>query len=108
MYHYILPGEENDLAAAIALSGPVAVAIDASIRSFQFYSSGIYFEKECSSTHLNHAMVAIGYGSLGKSQDFFIVKNTFGTSWGENGYGFMARNKKNNCGISSAASIPIV
>ena len=59
-------------------SRPVAVAVDAS--SFQFYSSGIL---RCGSSHrLNHAVFAVGY----ESNSYWIIKNSWGTSWGESGY----------------------
>ncbi|XP_011306042.1 cathepsin L-like [Fopius arisanus] len=73
-------GNEEDLKAAVATMGPVSVAIDASLRSFQYYSDGVYEDPECSH-RLNHAVLIVGYGNEG-GKDYWLVKNSWGTSWG--------------------------
>ncbi|XP_072102836.1 cathepsin L.1 [Mobula birostris] len=100
-------GSELLLKYAVAMNGPVSVAIDASHSSFRFYSSGIYDEKMCSSDFLDHAVLAVGYGTL-EGTDYWLVKNSWGTYWGDDGYIYMSRNKNNQCGIATAASFPTV
>jgi cathepsin L len=104
-YKDISRGSESALATAVN-GQPVSVAIDASHNSFQLYKSGVYYEPACSSSKLDHGVLAVGYGTTGSS-DYWVVKNSWGASWGSAGYIQMARNRNNNCGIATQSSYPI-
>lgn len=105
-YINVESGNEDDLALKCEKYGPVAVAIDASNWSFQLYTTGIYDESSCSSVNLDHGVGCVGYG-VEDSTKYWIVRNSWGTTWGEAGYIRMIW-KDNQCGIATSACIPTV
>ncbi|XP_018419035.1 PREDICTED: zingipain-2-like [Nanorana parkeri] len=107
--YYNMFGEDN-MATSVALDGPIAVSLDAS-EDFQLYEHGVFLG-ECSE-ELNHAVIIVGYGTEyveeeEENVDYWIVKNSWGDDWGDNGYIKMKRNV-NLCGIGSeAAAVDLV
>ena len=104
-------GDEQDLKAAVANLGPVSIAIDANHTSFHHYSGGVYSEPRCRNTdhHLTHAVLIVGYGTDEETgEDYWLVKNSWGTTWGDQGYIKMRRNANNMCGVATEATIPLV
>jgi len=103
-----IPSEdENALRQAVQTVGPISVAIWADFPGFRFYKSGVLVTDDCPDGALDHGVLAVGYGTLGK-QDYWLVKNSWGASWGNKGYILMARNHDNMCGIASKSSYPLV
>lgn len=109
-YRDLPDGDETRLQQAIANIGPISVSLDALHRSFEFYSGGIYYNPECGSRNrdLNHAVLVVGYGTDKNGKHYYIIKNSWGTGWGEKGYMRLARNRNNHCGIATEATYPVI
>ncbi|PRD31290.1 UNVERIFIED_CONTAM: Cathepsin L [Trichonephila clavipes] len=108
--HVDIPsGDEEALKHVVSTVGPVSVAIDAHHESFHDYKVGVYDEAECGNgiSDLTHAVLVVGYGTE-EGKDYWLVKNSWGESFGVNGYIKMSRNKNNQCGIATMASYPLV
>lgn len=106
-FHVLPRGDEKALQAVVANVGPVAVAVNAMLPSFHLYRGGIYNDPRCSPNSINHAVLLVGYGT-DKGQDYWLVKNSWGESWGEAGYIRIARNQNNACGIATFAVYPTI
>lgn len=105
-YTRIESGNEIDLQTALAIHGPISVSIDADHDSFLHYAGGIWNEPQCRSRNNNHDVLLVGYGTDEHDRDYYILKNSFGTKWGEGGYFRMVRNADNHCGIATYAVFP--
>ena len=69
---------------AALLEGPVAVGVEANKRCFKYYWQGIMDDESCGTTQ-NHAVLTVGWGNDG-GKDYWLVKNSWGLGWGDNGY----------------------
>ncbi len=98
-YSMIQPGNEEDIIAAVAEHGAVSVLINVQ-EDFDFYTGGLYDNPDCG-TDPAHAVTVVGY-----DEESYIVKNSWGSAWGEHGFIRMARGL-NICGIANHASVPI-
>jgi len=99
--------DEDLMVDMVYHQGVTTVAIDASGRSFQLYSGGIYHSTSCSSSRLNHAVTMTGFGVTG-GQKYFEVKNSWGTGWGDHGYILFERAGHNMCGVASEGQYAIL
>lgn len=102
-YERILPDSnfsEDALKNYIAVEGPVAFAFNANLNTFVFYQSGIYDDPNCTPGS-DHSAIIYGYGtalySSGKTVDYWLCKNSWSNTWGNQGYFKMVRGK-NMCG----------
>ena len=98
---------DSALQAAVAQQ-PVSVAIEADQDCFQYYTGGVLDDSSCG-TSLDHGVLAVGYSTGSSDGNYWIVKNSWGTSWGLNGYVQIAMNGGSDggiCGINLDPSYP--
>ena len=88
--HSVKSYDQNQLMAALA-QGPVSVTVDADSTQFRNYKSGVITSSDCG-TKLDHAITAVGYGTDEDGNDFYMVRNSWGTVYGDNGYLKIGRN----------------
>jgi len=104
-------GTEEWLRNAVATIGPVTIGYVV-VESFTFYSSGVYYDADCTASNPKylggHAVVVVGYGTDPALGDYWIMRNSWGTGWGQAGHFLMARNRGNLCGLATYATYPTI
>ena len=105
----IIKSSDDEMMKAVSKQ-PVSIAIEADQREFQLYKSGV-FSTSCG-VNLDHGVLVVGYGSE-NNLDYYLVKNSWGTSWGNNGYIKLGRGKQYNngdgqCGLLLQGSYPVL
>jgi len=100
-YVNVTSGSESAMQSAVYLV-PVATAVSTENQEFEFYSRGIFNHNNCSQDP-DHGIAVVGYGVNG-TLDYWILKNSWGTEWGMEGFMYLARNAGNMCGIASYPS----
>ncbi|KAF7836814.1 thiol protease aleurain-like [Senna tora] len=100
-------GAEDELKHAVAFVRPVSVAFEV-VSGFKLYKKGVYTSDTCGTTPMdvNHAVLAVGYG-VENGVPYWLIKNSWGNNWGDNGY-FKMEMGKNMCGVATCASYPSV
>ena len=101
-----IPASDDALRRALLVMGPVSIALDAT-DNFQMYNSSDYIfnDDTCDPTTPDHALLLVGYNDVEK---YWIVKNSWNTDWGLNGYIYINNTLPNMCGISSYAVTPYI
>ncbi|XP_063625219.1 procathepsin L-like [Cydia splendana] len=101
--------DETELQKWVARYGPASVVVHSQLYSFENYQGGVYYDKGCAKydLELNHAMLVVGYGTQQPGGDYWLIKNSWGTDWGIDGYMKLARNRGNHCGVASRVTYPL-
>ncbi|KAH0985793.1 hypothetical protein GBA52_012970 [Prunus armeniaca] len=106
-YEKVPENSEEDLLKAVSMQ-PVSIAIVGSGNEFRNYKSGVFSPTDCGTTQ-DHAVTVIGYGTTEDGTKYWLLKNQWGESWGENGYMKILRDAgapKGVCGLAQYASYP--
>lgn len=104
-----LPANDPTALLNAVVNQPVSIAVYASSSAFLAYKSGVMDSSSCG-TNVNHAVTLVGYGSE-NGKDYWIVKNSWGASWGENGFIRIRRDMTSGpgiCGMYKLSSYPTI
>ena len=85
---------EEAIAEALVKHGPISAALDAT--GFQHYKGGVFYNSDCNSIYLTHGITIVGF-----TKNYWIIKNSWGTEWGDEGYIYLAKDRSNHCGIAT-------
>lgn len=102
-YTDVATGDVTALMSAVSQQ-PVSIAIQANQMAFQFYSTGVLTGR-CGQ-NLDHGVLLVGYGTDSDGTDYWKVKNSWSSSWGEGGYIRIERSDADLCGVLDAPSYP--
>ena len=119
----ITRGDEVEMAEAMVMYQPISIAFEV-VDDFMHYKSGTYSSKDCKgsptgkikadrsinyliSLDVNHAVLAVGFGTDGAGTDFWTVKNSWSKDWGNQGY-FNIQRGVNMCGLSQCTSFALI
>jgi hypothetical protein len=102
-YDVVARNNQSALQAATA-ARPVAAGVAAASPAFMYYTGGI-IDKGCDGA-IDHYVLVVGYGTDTSGTDFWIVQNSWGADWGENGYARIKRGPGNVCGLATHAVAP--
>lgn len=111
-YTDVKKGDESALEDAVGTVGPISIAVNAAGTGWQLYHSGVYSPwsfgpfHSCNPNTLDHGVAIVGYGTDG-GKDYWIIRNSWGSSWGEEGY-MRIEKGENACGVANQASYPTV
>ena len=106
-YKSITLGDEKGMADALVKYGPIFIGLDVDSKLFMFYKSGVLSISNCPTSiqNIDHALVAVGYGyDTALKMSYWIIRNSWGQTWGENGYVRLAKDKGNMCGVTTMAA----
>jgi cathepsin H len=102
----ITSGDEEEMRDALFQYGPVSIAYQV-VKDFRDYKYGVYSSTLCRNTTMdvNHAVLAVGYGVTQDGTKYWVVKNSWGADWGDQGY-FKIKRGENMCGVAVCNAFP--